>query len=391
MIEHSNIIWLRTIDALGGLETYIYELVKKYKDLDIAVVCKSCNYEQRLRLERYCRVYIHTNQKINCKVCITNYDISIIPYLNEDAKVYETIHGDYTSGVYGHGPATDPRITGYIIITHYLEKRMAIMNMLPKDKMVFSYNPLTIEEEEKPIIIVSATRLHKNKGKDRMQILASKLDEKGINYIWYVFTNEKNGINSPNVIFLKNRLDISKWLVNADYVCLLSDTEACSYTLNEALYRNIPIITTPLPYLSEIGVENGKNAYIMDFDCSNVDYIVDNIKNIPKFTFNHLKDRYDEILENSKSRYKEEKQMIVKVKCIREYEDMEIGRHINVGDIYEVNKIRAEFLKDHNVIEIIEEPKKKEIIDSDGHTEEDFKGVSIEAPKEPKKTKKSKK
>lgn len=361
MIEHSNIIWLRMIDALGGLETYVYELVKKYKDLDIAVVCKSCNYEQRQRLEKYCRVYIHTNQKIKCDVCITNYDISIIPYLNEEAKVYETIHGDYTSGVYDHGPATHERITGYIIITHYLEKRMAIMNMLPKDKMVFSYNPLTIEEEEKPIIIVSATRLHKTKGKDRMQLLASKLDQKGINYIWYVFTNETKGINSPNVIFLKNRLDISKWLVNASYVCLLSDTEACSYTLNEALYRNIPIICTRLPYLDEIGVKDGVNAYIMEYDCSNVDSIVERIKKVPKFNFKQLEDRYSEILKKSKSRYEKEKEMKIKVQCILDngYEDMELGKHISKGDIIEVNKIRADYLVEHNAVVIIEEPKEE--------------------------------
>lgn len=363
MIEHANIIWLRTIDGLGGLETYVYELVKKYHNYDIAVVCDYCDYNQRLRLEKYCRVYIHNRQKINCKVCITNYDISIIPYLNEDAKIYETIHGDYTSGAYDHGPATDPRITGYITITHYLEERM--VKYLDKDKIVFSYNPLTIEEEEKPIIIVSATRLHKTKGKDRMQVLANKLDEKGINYIWYVFTNETKGINSPNVIFLKNRLDIGKWLVNADYVCLLSDTEACSYTLNEALYRNIPIITTPLPYLSEIGVKKGINAYIMEYDCSNVDEIVNNIKNVPKFNFEHLKDRYADILQESKSRYEEERTMNVKVKCIKEYEDMEIGKHINVGDIYEVNKIRAEYLADNNAVEILEEIKKEEVVDKD--------------------------
>ena len=364
MIEHSNIIWLQTIDALGGLETYVYELVKKYKDLDIAIVCKSCNIDQRKRLEKYCRVYIHSNQKIKCKVCITNYDISIIPYLNEDAKVYETIHGDYTSGIYDHGPAMDDRITGYIAITHYLEKRMVDMKILPKDKVVFSYNPYTVEEQSKPIIIVSATRLHKTKGKDRMQKLATALDNAGVNYIWYVFTNEIRGIDSPNVIFLKNRLDISKWLVNATYVCLLSDTEADSYTLKEGVYRNIPLICTPLPYLEEIGVKDGLNAHILQFDCSNVDDIVKKITNIPKFEFKHLEDRYDEILANSKSRYKEEKEMLVKVKCIMEngYEDMELGRHIKCGEIYEVNKIRADYLKDHNAVEILEtvEPEKVE-------------------------------
>lgn len=59
MIEHSNIIYMPTISALGGIETYVYELVKKYKDLDIAVVSKKCDPIQMERIKKY--VYIHYN------------------------------------------------------------------------------------------------------------------------------------------------------------------------------------------------------------------------------------------------------------------------------------------------------------------------------------------
>ena len=30
VIKHSNIIFMPTISKLGGIETYVYELVKKY-------------------------------------------------------------------------------------------------------------------------------------------------------------------------------------------------------------------------------------------------------------------------------------------------------------------------------------------------------------------------
>lgn len=346
-------------------------MVKKYKDLDIAVVSKVCDKIQAQRIRKYCKLYIHTNQKIECKVAIINYDTSIIDYINKEAKIYETIHGDYSNiEVYkGKKPPTHDRITGYIAITKYLQGK--VKELINKDNVIMCYNPLTVEQEEKPLILVSATRLHKYKGVARMQKLVDALDNAGINYIWYVISNDIDVIRSPNVIFIKNRLDITKWLTQADYVVLLSDSEACSYTLNEALYRNIPIISTPLPYLEEIGVKDGINSYIMEFDCSNVNDIVNKIQNVPKFKFEKLKDDYINIFAESKSRYEEERKMKVKVKAIidfsfgrfneienliRSSEKNENG-YLYKKDIFICSREIADYLEENNAIEIIEEIK----------------------------------
>ena len=76
--------------------------------------------------------------------------------------------------------------------------------------------------------------------------LAEELDEQRIDYIWYVFTNDTDAISSDNVIYMKPRLDISYWMDQADYLVQLSDTEGLSYSINEMLYRNKPVIVTPL-------------------------------------------------------------------------------------------------------------------------------------------------
>ena len=54
MIKHANIIYMPTISALGGIETYVYELAKKYGDYDIAVVSKKCDPQQAKRIRKYC-------------------------------------------------------------------------------------------------------------------------------------------------------------------------------------------------------------------------------------------------------------------------------------------------------------------------------------------------
>ena len=357
MIKHANIIYMPNISALGGIETYVYEMVKKYHKLDIAVVCKLCDKKQRERIEKYCKVYNFTNEPIECKVAIINYDQTIIPFINKEAKIYQTIHADYTMPIYEFKPKDNERITGFICITKYLLDKMTAY--LPKEKLLLSYNPLTIPEEDNPIILVSATRLHKQKGKDRMQRLASELDAAKINYIWYVITNDIGGIQSDNVIFIKNRLDVSKWLAQASYVVLLSDSEACSYTISEALYRNIPVIVTPLPYLKEIGVEDNKNAYILNFDCSNIKEIVNKIKNIPKFEFKQMKDKYNTFFSKDKSNYISdyEKKVFVKVKdVVGYYYDMEMHRNVSAQEgKYQVTKYRANQLIEAGVCEILEE------------------------------------
>jgi glycosyltransferase involved in cell wall biosynthesis len=329
-------------------------MVKKYKDLDIAVVCNSCDSLQAERIKKYCRLYIHNGQEIECKVAIINYDTTIIKYINEDAKIYETIHGDYSNtDVYkGKKPPKNSRITGYIAITEFLQGKMK--DILNEDNVIMSYNPLTVEKRDRPLVLVSATRMHKNKGPARVQKLARALDEAGIDYIWYIITNDINVVKMPNIIYILPRLDSYKWVETADYCVLLSDSEALSYFINEALYRNKPVIVTPLPYLKEIGVENGKNAYILNFDCSNIEDIVKNIKNIPKFKFEPLKDKYGEIFAKSKSKYEEYKKSIRKVRCIKAYSDIELGEDKNPqSPPYWVSAERADFLKQNRVIEII--------------------------------------
>lgn len=351
MIEHDNILYIRDISPLGGVETFVWEMVKKYQDYDIAVVYKTADFKQLSRLQKLCRCYEHRDQKILCKVAIINWDTSIIDYIEKGADIYQVIHGDYTNEVYTWKPLTHPRIKEYIGVTKYVAE--GFKKLMGCKNTIYIYNPLTIDNEEQMLILVSATRLSPIKGKDRMQRLANALDNANIKYIWYVFTNDKNAIRSDNVVYMKPRLDVGRWISKADYVVQLSDTEACSYTINESLYRNIPVIVTPLPYLEEIGVKDGLNAWVLDFDCSNMQHIVDNIMNKPKFIFKQLNDRYDELLSHTPSHFKEDKIMKVKVEALDTYEmfnvtDSGLGRVPKAGEQFEVTKERLNVLLGNN-------------------------------------------
>lgn len=349
VIEHDNILYMSDIPLIGGTSTFVLEMVKKYKDRDIAVVYKSADSQFLSKLVPYCPTYKLTkDDTIKCKVCIINYDSSVCKQVTE-GKIYMVFHGDYSHEAYTTYPELDDKITGYIALTDHLKQVIKEKFGITAKKC---YNPLTVDTK-KPLILLSATRLSEIKGKDRMKKLADALDKAKVNYIWYIYTNDERAIDNPNIIYMKPRTDIDRILnTGVDYVVQLSDTEALSYTINEALYRDIPVIVTPLPYLEEIGVKDGENCYIVNFDCSNIDEVAKKVTKKPKFKFEKLKDGYDTILAKGKSKYLEDLKTKVQVTCIiDDFLDMESNTIKKKHDTWYTNKLRANYLKELKLVE----------------------------------------
>lgn len=340
----------------GGTSTYVLQLAKRYKDRDIAVVYKTCGYDMVRKVQKYCRVYqLHPEDRIKCKAMIINHDSSVCDQVDE-GKIYMTIHADYSNEIYKGGhPDFRDRIDEYISITKGIQKWLK--TTCDKDSQVI-YNPLTIEDS-KPLILMSATRMSKAKGRDRCVELGNALNRAGVNYIWYVFTPNKDAIDNPNIIYMNERTDLERFMWQADYGVQLSDSEGLSYTINEFLYRNIPVIVTPLPYLEEIGVKDGENAYIVEFDCSNIDEVAKKITKKPKFKFEHLPDSYDDIFTKKKSHYAKDMETMVEIECIYPFGflDMETGAMRTKGERWLTNRVRAYELASNpkNIVRILKE------------------------------------
>lgn len=325
MIKHKNIVYVRDIAPIGGVETYVYELIKKYKDLDIAVVCRTCDATQRKRLKKMCPVYMFRNEPIECEVAIINYDTSIIDYLpkeiwKENLKggdprgIYQGVHADYTHPAMGPLPQDD-RIKEYLCITKEQMDKWPLMT--DSTNVRLCRNPLTLEETVKPLIICSPTRLTKQKGGELMYRLACSMDRQGIPFVWFVITTEEY-LEDPifknkNVVYVKSRLDVDFYLRLADWVVLPSECEGDSYTIKEALYRGIPIVARHLKYFDEYGIKDGKNALFIDDD--NVDKIAKKMTHKLKFEFKPIEDGYGELFVPSKSHYKPNEKNVT-LKCI---------------------------------------------------------------------------
>lgn len=355
MIKHTNIVYVRDIAPIGGVETYVYELIKKYHDLDIAVVCRTCAPAQKRRLEKYCRVYMFKNEPIECDVAVINWDTSIIDYLpkeiwkenlpkNSKKGIYQGVHADYTHPAMGPLPQDD-RIKQYLCITKEQMDKFPLMTTAKNYRLC--RNPLEIEDKD-TLVIVSPTRLTKQKGGEIMLQLANELESQGTPFIWFVITTdeylEDPIFHNKNVIWIRNRLDVSGFLSLADWVVLPSECEGDSYTIKEALYRGIPIVAKHLKYFDEYGIKDGKNALFVDE--ANIPKVAKRMKNHLEFTFEPIKDSYDEIFLKSKSHYQKDKEKKVTLicKCWLGFDCVLEEKHLDFEDTITVSEERAEEL-----------------------------------------------
>lgn len=321
-----NCFYFLKINSIGGIETFFYNLAKKYKDWDITIYYKIGDPKQIKRLKKYVRVKKYNGEKIICDKMFFNFNLEIID--NVEAKEYIQIaHGDYKS--MGIKPNTHPKITKQIGVSQLVcDTYKEVTGM--KTELV--YNPIELEKPKKVLNLISATRLTKEKGKERMIMLANMLDNAKIPYIWTIFTDDVKAIDNPNIAYMKPRLDIIDYIANADYLVQLSDNEGYCYSVVESLCVGTPVIVTKCPVFDELGVINGKNGFVIDFDMSNVD-IEKIYKGVSKFEYKSKESNWDKFLEKGKSTYKAELETKYKVEAII-FPSFTFGRFDEIEDLH---------------------------------------------------------
>ena len=343
-MKYANVFYVPHFNIIGGIETYCYELAKKYGKYDITFVYsdETSDRKQLARIRKYCRVIkqpYNAIEKIKCKKLFVMYRCKID--LFEADEVIQIIHADYEAQKLT--PNLDPQIKEHYAVSEAVAKSYERISGV---KVGTCYNPLTIEKPKKMLRLISATRLTKEKGKDRMIKLANELDKAKIPYQWLVFTNDSLPIPNENVIYMKPRLDIRDYIANSDYLVQLSDTEAFSYSVLESLCLGTPVIVTKIPSFIEMGVKNGLNGYILDFSMKDIP-IHDIYENIPKFEFKAPKDIYDKLLIKEPKTYNPGE--LVQCRALKNYTDIEFNIFITKGNLLpqKITKERYEELRNH--------------------------------------------
>lgn len=365
MIECKNLFYVSNFNSIGGVETYIFELARKYKDYDITVVYRTGDANQIKRLKQYVRVIRYNGEKIKCKKAFFNYETDIIDNVESEEYV-QLIHAMFkTQGI---TPVVCPKITKYFCVS---KEAGVEWEELTGFKCEHNRNPLTItEEEKKPVLfLISATRLTPEKGKSRMIQLSQELDRAGQPYIWFVFTNDTDAIDNPNVVYMKPRLNIRPFIASIKgrgYGVQLSDCEGDCYFTRECEALAVPLLVTKVPSFKEQGLVDGKNCYYLPFDMKNID--IDKIINkIPEYEPYIKEDMWQKNLAKGKSTYEASKAKKYLVEATNEYQinkliSIELGYIPKPGERFKIDYDRLEELTGCNsygvkFVEVVKEIK----------------------------------
>ncbi len=349
--EYTNIYYFYYLNKIGGTETFLYNLAKKYTKLDLVIVYEMGDKEQIARLQKYVSCIQFHGQSIKCKKAFFNYGTRIINYIKAEEYIF-VVHADYKA-MKDAGKLNNfqlpSRINRCVAVSKLAAQKFTQATGI---KCEYCYNPFVIEKPKKVLNLISATRLSYEKGKNRMIQLANALDKAKIPYLWTVFTTDKNAINNPNIIYMEPKLNILDYIANADYLVQLSDNEGYCYSVIEALTAGVPVLITPCPVFQELEIHNKEHGYILPFDMKKIP-IKEIYNNIPKVQYTPPKDGWNELLAHGNSNYIENTKKKYKVRARYDYVELHVkdsilGHIPQVGEEWKVDYQRLQTLTKNN-------------------------------------------
>ena len=267
---------------IGGIETFLFNLSKKYKDYDITVRCRDIETEQAITLSKYCNVEIDDGKKFECDVLILgNYNCDYVLNRAITKKVYQVIHADW-EGLREIPVWSDfkwdkhPKINKVICVSDVAAK--GLKNTMGYDSEVI-YNVLDDDYlQEDGLTFITMSRATLEKGIGRIITMAEAFKAANKKFVWFICCSleqadpkiAKKIKSIPELIVIEPSVHNKMLIKGCDYLVQLSDTESFCYSAYEALQRGVPVILTDFPEAYNI-IDNGENGYIVKRDLSDLD------------------------------------------------------------------------------------------------------------------------
>lgn len=295
------VIYSKVVKEVSGVHAFEINLIRglqKHYDKDIIYVYDAGHEDKIAEIKQHVKVVKNTGQTIRADICI--YSSINHGENNIQAKKYiQVVHTEYSKWNIKPNPEG---IDQFISVGDNVQKDLK--ENFNIDSIVISnylYSTLT----ENALSLVTASRIARGKGFERMLTLAEEIKNSMRPFTWLVFGTgstvyTQKTIDSfkhiPEVIFAGVRKNIQPYVQNADYLVQLSDNEGYSYSVHEALRVNVPVIVTNWVGIEKT-IENGMNGYILDMDMQNidVDQIFENIPNHAKLKQENIIPRWDRL------------------------------------------------------------------------------------------------
>ena len=268
-----NIIYLGSYcnGIFNGYVSWIIEIGKAFSSkYNITILYDKIHNETLKRFSKYFKcIKLENKNNYVCKNLICTYSTFYYPrniiHLN---KNFLFIHGNmsdykdarkFNDDIYSEYIAVS-KTTAYKAKGYYNTSKINYIN-----------NPYIVDKNIiKPhLSLISTLRYSPIKRIDRIEKMAKLLDELNIPYTWNIFTDKWTFPSKGGLVFRKPVTDVLPYVKNADYLVLLSDSEAFPYSIIEALTLNTKVIVTPFDSIKDLKIENEKNAFVIPFEYFN--------------------------------------------------------------------------------------------------------------------------
>ena len=334
------VVYVELTNPVGGIGTFIYNFCSvMHKKIDIIVLHDRMDPEQIKRLQKMVRVLKNEpSTHIICDTIICNRLFDKIPAgvtYNKSVQINHACKLPYLI------PERDYNVN----VSHAAKESWG---PLAENALVI-HNIVHTEQPKRILKLVSATRMGcKDKGENdnRFRKLAQKLDRSGIPWLWLNFSDKPLRDAPSRFINMKPELSIQHYIKEADYLVQLSDEESFSYSIMEALTNGTAVICTPMPVISEIGVQDGINAHVIPFS---IDFDVNTLLDIPKFKFKYdnteaIKQWMEIFKAKPKPKVEAPEQSfpeVVNVVVLRGYYDVQLGTMLHTHQNLQMKRERA--------------------------------------------------
>lgn len=336
-IKTQVVIYCGSMQKIGGIETWLYYWCENmYQLYDIMVVFSDqMDGRQIARLSKIVQVVKLNNRLIECDTLINTRITDKIPEEIKAKRIVQMVHGCYSALF-----CCDIQLERDKVV---FVSQAAADTYTNVENYEVIHNFTYPTETNKCLFLITASRFTHEKGGERMIKLAEALRNAGIEFIWFVFSHQNTKL-VDGMVKLPETLNIKDYIAKCDYLVQLSDSEGFGYSIVEALELGVPVITTPITVLEELGFQDGQDGYIVPFDMQDVK--VERFLDIPETKWawdnDKIRKQWVKLLGKSKPTGEYLKQGDnIKLEIIENYHDMEIGRELKVGEVVTMRKARA--------------------------------------------------
>ena len=338
-ISAQVVMYVEFANKVGGIPTFIYNWCKHMAEYyDILVLYGDLDIMQTSKLSKIVRVMKNDGSPIVCDTFILNRLTDKVPKNVICKKTIQICHACVQRNY------RIPQDRDYLVNV----SKSAKESWGEESKQGIVIHNFSYVECKPVLFLVSATRVgttDKGDNDNRMRKLAELLENNGIKYIWLNFSDKRLSGMPESFINMPASTDIHGYIAKADYLVQLSDAEAYSMSILEALCLNTAVIATPFPSLFEEGFQEGVNGYVVPF---NMAFDPKKLLNVPEFEFEYDNDsiikQWRKILGNKNLKRNYHPQRKICIICKRAYFDMVLGRHISVGEKLMVTNERADII-----------------------------------------------